>query len=66
MVLQVAKEEGVDLIIMGCGGKRGLNRLVSGCATNEVEKLAKVPVVVAKNDGCEKHVFGWREAYATQ
>jgi len=66
VVLQVAKEEGVELIIMGCGGKKGFSRLVSGCATNEVEKLAKVPVLVAKNDGCEKHVFGWREAYAAQ
>lgn len=66
VVLQVAREEAVDLIIMGCGGKRGLDRLISGCATNEVEIRAEVPVLVAKNDGCEKHVYGWNEVYAAQ
>jgi nucleotide-binding universal stress UspA family protein len=65
-ILRVAKEEAVDLIIMGCGGKTGLDRLVSGCATNEVESRAEVPVLVAKNNGCEKHVYGWSESYAAQ
>jgi nucleotide-binding universal stress UspA family protein len=60
-ILEVAEEEAVDLIIMGCGGKTSPSRLISGCATNEVEKFAKVPVLVAKNDGCQKHVYGWRE-----
>lgn len=66
VILQVAREEAVDLIIMGCGGKKGFDRLVSGCVTNEVEMRAHVPVLVAKNNGCEKHVYGWREAYAAQ
>lgn len=66
VILQVAREEAVDMIIMGCTGKSGFDRLISGCATNEVELGAKVPVLVAKNDGCQKHVYGWREVYASQ
>jgi nucleotide-binding universal stress UspA family protein len=66
VILEVAREEDVDMIIMGCSGKSGFDRLISGCATNEVERLAEVPVLVAKNDGCQKHVYGWNEVYAAQ
>jgi nucleotide-binding universal stress UspA family protein len=66
VILKVAREEDVDMIIMGCSGKSGFDRLISGCATNEVERLAEVPVLVAKNDGCQKHVYGWSEVYAAQ
>jgi nucleotide-binding universal stress UspA family protein len=66
-ILKVAQEEKVDLIIMGCNGKTGLRRLVTGCATKEVERSATVPVLVAKTAGCEKSIeHGWREAYAAQ
>jgi nucleotide-binding universal stress UspA family protein len=64
-ILRVANEEQVDLIVMGCNGKRGLQKLVTGCVTKDVEKSAVVPVLVAKTNGCEKKQnFGWREAYA--
>ncbi len=66
-ILKVAREEKVDLIIMGCNGKSGLQRLIAGCATKEVERAATVPVLVAKTAGCEKSIEqGWREAYAAQ
>lgn len=66
-ILKVAQEENVDLIIMGCNGKKGLQRLLSGCVTKEVERNAMVPVLVAKTGGCEKNlIYGWREAYAAQ
>jgi nucleotide-binding universal stress UspA family protein len=66
-ILKVAQEEKVDLIIMGCNGKTGLQRLVTGCATKEVERSATVPVLVAKTAGCAKSIeYGWREAYAAQ
>ncbi|GAB4389373.1 MAG: universal stress protein [Thermodesulfovibrionales bacterium] len=61
-ILKVAREEEVDLIVMGCNGKTGLSKLISGCTTKDVEKNSPVPVLVAKTCGCEK-VFGWREAY---
>ncbi len=66
-ILKVAREEKVDLIIMGCNGKSGLRKLVAGCSTKEVERAATVPVLVAKTGGCEKSKgYGWRKAYAAQ
>ena len=64
-ILKVAEEEKADLIIMGSNGNKGLQRLVSGSVTKDVERGARVPVLVAKNGG-EDMVHGWREAYAAQ
>lgn len=51
-ILKVAAEEKVDLMIMGCNGKSGLDRLISGCVTKDVERVTSVPVMVAKAKGC--------------
>jgi nucleotide-binding universal stress UspA family protein len=51
-ILKVAEEEKVDMIILGCNGKTGLDRLLSGCVTRDVERRASVPVIVAKAGGC--------------
>ncbi len=65
-ILKVAEEEKVDLIIVGCSGKSRFQRLATGCASKDVEKNAKVPVLITKNNGCGKHAHMWvgREAYA--
>ena len=65
-ILKTAEEEKVDLIVMNCSGKTRLQRFVTGCASSEVEKCAKVPVLITKGDGCGKHANSWngREAYA--
>ncbi|MBI5741204.1 MAG: universal stress protein [Nitrospirae bacterium] len=47
-ILKVADEEKVDLIVVGSNGKRGLNRLITGCVSYEVERNASVPVIVEK------------------
>ena len=67
-ILKTAEEEKVDLIVMNCSGKTRLHRLVTGCASSEVEKCAKVPVLITKGDGCGKHAQAWdrREAYAVR
>lgn len=65
-ILRVAEDEKVDLIIMGCNGKKGLGRLISGCTTKDVERGAQVPVLVAKSNGCRESALGWREAYAAR
>lgn len=67
-ILKVAAEENVGLIIMGCNGKTGMQKLLSGCVTKEVERNALVPVLVAKTSGCDKkeYAVGWRGAYAVQ
>ena len=65
-ILKAAREEAVDLIIMGRSNKSAFQRLVAGCVTKEVERTARVPVLVAKTGGREKSItYGWRgESYA--
>lgn len=66
-ILKAARDEQVDLIVMGSDGKTGLRRLVSGSATKEVERAATVPVLVAQTEGHKKSIksrFRGREAYA--
>jgi nucleotide-binding universal stress UspA family protein len=65
-ILKVAEEEKVDLIIVGCSGKSRLKRFATGCVSSDVEKNAKVRVLITKNNGCGKHAHFWirREAYA--
>ncbi len=67
-ILKAADQEGADLIIMACSGKSRLQRLVTGCASREVEKNAKVPVLIAKGNGCGEHAHVWdgREAYVVR
>jgi len=65
-ILKVAADELVDLIILGYNNKAGLGRLISGSVTKDVERGARVPVLVAKNDGREAGSLAWREAYAAR
>lgn len=65
-ILKVAEEKGADMIIVGCSGKSKLHKLITGCASREIEKNSKVPVLVAKDDGCGRHDHVWGEAYAVK
>ena len=67
-ILKEAEEENVDLIVLNCSGKTRLQRLVTGCASKEVEKNAKMPVLITKGDGCGEHAENWagRESYAVR
>ncbi len=47
-ILRFAEEEGVDLMILACNDRRGLDRLISGSVSKEIQKHATVPVLVAK------------------
>jgi nucleotide-binding universal stress UspA family protein len=47
-ILRVARDENVDLIIIGSRKRTGLRRLASGSTTRKVEKTATVPVLVAQ------------------
>ena len=52
-ILKIAEEEQADMIILGCNGKSGLDRLITGCVTKDVERKATIPVIVAKGGGCK-------------
>jgi nucleotide-binding universal stress UspA family protein len=64
-ILRIAEEEKVDLIIVGCSGKSRIRRIATGCVSSDVEKNAKVRVLITKNNGCGRHAHFWirREAY---
>jgi len=47
-ILKLAEEEKVDLIVIGGSGKKGMDRLITGCVSRDVEKHAAVPVIVGK------------------
>jgi nucleotide-binding universal stress UspA family protein len=60
-ILRTAIEERVDLIIMGCSRKGGLHRAAAGRVTREVERSARVPVLIAKTNRSEKKFeYNWR------
>lgn len=48
VLLDVARQEKVDLIIMGKIGRRGPRRVLTGSVTQRVVDLAEVPVLVVK------------------
>lgn len=67
-IVRVAEEEGAEMMILGCNGKTAMQKFFTGCVTKDVEKRAKVPVLVAKSDGCAECVepcIGG-EAYAAE
>ena len=47
-ILQVAEEEGVDMIVMSTHGRTGLSRLLMGSVAEEVVRKAKCPVLTVK------------------
>lgn len=44
-ILKVVKERGVDLVVMGTQGRRGLSRLLLGNVAEKVVRLSPVPVL---------------------
>ena len=62
-ILKFAKQEDVELIILGYSGRTGLNRLIAGSVAKEVEKKAEVPVLVAKRVSMCEEPYSWKDAY---
>jgi hypothetical protein len=61
-ILKVASEEGVELILLGYSGRKGLNRIIAGSVAQEVQKNAKVPVLMAKRPLTCEEPYSWRDA----
>jgi nucleotide-binding universal stress UspA family protein len=62
-IIRVAEEEGVDLVILGHNGRKGLNRLIAGSVAKDVEKKATVPVLVSRNVPICSEPYTWKDAY---
>jgi universal stress protein A len=66
-ILRAAREEGVDLIVMGSTGKPLFKRFAARTTVTQVERGATTPVLVAIKSRCEKsNECCWkeRETYA--
>lgn len=63
-ISRAAGEEGAELIILGYSGRTGLNRLIAGSVARDVEKISKVPVLLAKSVPVCEEPYTWRDAYA--
>ena len=46
VILEVAQEEDIDLIVMGCSGKSGFDRFIMGSVADKVVNSAKCAVLV--------------------
>jgi nucleotide-binding universal stress UspA family protein len=49
-IVALAKELGVDLIVMGCRGHRGIRRAIEGSISDAVIRHAPCPVLVVRSD----------------
>ncbi|WP_306058940.1 universal stress protein [Natronococcus wangiae] len=49
-IIDVAKEHGADMIIMGTVGRTGLDHLIVGSVAEEVVRNAPVPVVTVREE----------------
>jgi nucleotide-binding universal stress UspA family protein len=47
-ILTTAKDEGVDLIVMGTHGRRGISHALLGSVAEKVVRLAGIPVLTAR------------------
>ncbi|MCA9162564.1 MAG: universal stress protein [Planctomycetales bacterium] len=47
-IVRMAEAEGVDMIVMGTHGRRGLNRLLMGSVAEHVVRQARCPVLSVK------------------
>ncbi len=63
-ILNVAAEQGADMIILGQSGKRGFDRFITGKVARHVENNAKVPVLVAKRPLMCEEPYTKKDAWA--
>lgn len=56
-VLEVAEENGADLIVLGTEGRGGLRRLILGSVADEVIRSTQRPVLVHRSAGQAPHSF---------
>jgi nucleotide-binding universal stress UspA family protein len=63
-ILKFADDAGADLILLGYVSLSGLGRLLSGSIASDVQKQAKVPVIIAKKPATCEEQYSWKDAYA--
>jgi nucleotide-binding universal stress UspA family protein len=51
-IIKYVEFEGIDLIIIGTHGKKGLEKVLFGSVANRVIKMSPVPVLSVNPHGC--------------
>ena len=49
LIARRAEEAGVDMVILGTHGRRGVNRLLLGSDAEHVARIAPVPVMLVRS-----------------
>jgi nucleotide-binding universal stress UspA family protein len=63
-ILKVAEEEFVDQILLGYKEQKGFSRFLTGSVAGDVQKNAKVPVLLASRPLMCEEPYSWKDAYA--
>jgi len=58
-ILEVAKESGVDVIVLGTHGRKGFMNVVMGSVTRQVIAQSPVPVLVIHSRYCAVDYAAW-------
>lgn len=62
-ILKVAEKEGAEFIILGESRKTLLSRLFTGSVSRDVERFAKVPVLIPQVFPSCEEPYSWKDAY---
>ncbi|CQH57972.1 UspA domain protein [Halobacterium hubeiense] len=49
-ILQYVEDEGIDVVVMGTHGRRGLDRALLGSVTERIVRTSDVPVLTVRED----------------
>ena len=55
VILEYARDEEVDLVVLATHGRRGVRRMLMGSVAEEVVRLAARPVLTVRPDGAQEH-----------
>jgi manganese transport protein len=54
-IAEIVNQSDAELVVMGAHGHKGLKDLLYGATINQVRHLVKIPVLIVKNEGEQKH-----------
>ncbi|MBI5741203.1 MAG: universal stress protein [Nitrospirae bacterium] len=63
-ILKVADEKNADQILLGYKEQKGFNRFLTGSVVRDVQKNAKVPVLLASRPFMCEEPYSWKDAFA--
>ncbi len=63
-ILKVVDEEDADQILLGYKDQKGFSRFLTGSIARDIQKNAKVPVLLASRPLMCEEPYSWKDAYA--